>query len=187
MIPSSLPNMYKTTTYKSELGFGNRLARLLWNSIYLLLFRPTPWFMNRWRLWLLRRFGAEIDRSCVVHSSARIYAPWKLKMAARACLASNVYCFNVDTVELGVDTTVSEGAYLCTASHDIYSAGRELITRPIRIEDNAWIFAKALIGPGVVIGEGAVVAMGAVVVKSVGDCEVVGGNPSRVIKTRKLT
>ena len=59
--------------------------------------------------------------------------------------------------------------------------------RPIRIENNAWVFAKALIGPGVVIGEGAVVAMGAVVVKSVGDCEVVGGNPSRVIKTRKLS
>ncbi|KRP35477.1 MAG: hypothetical protein ABS34_10935 [Opitutaceae bacterium BACL24 MAG-120322-bin51] len=178
--------MYKTTTYKSELGFGNRIARLIWNMCYLLLFRPTPWFMNRWRR-LLRCFGAEIAIGCVVHSSARIYAPWKLKMEARACLASNVNCYNVDTVELGVDATVSEAAYLCTASHDIYSAGRELITRAIRIEDNAWVFAKAMIGPGVVIGEGAVVAMGAVVVKPVAAYDVVGGNPARIIKKRSVS
>lgn len=107
-------------------------------------------------------------------------------MKARACLASNVNCYNVDMVELGIDTTVSEGAYLCTASHDIYSSGRELITQPIRIEENAWVFAKAMIGPGVVIGEGAVVAMGAVVVKPVAAYDVVGGNPARVIKKRSI-
>jgi len=179
--------VYKSEIYKSKLSLRNRLGRLLWGGVYLLLFRPSPWFMYRWRVWLLRLFRADVATSCVVHSSARIYAPWNLKMEARACLASQTYCFNVAPVEIGVDATVSEGCYLCTASHDIYSAGRELITRPIRIENNAWVFAKALIGPGVVIGEGAVVAMGAVVVKSVGDCEVVGGNPSRVIKTRKLT
>lgn len=60
--------MYKTTTYKSKLGVGNRRARLLWNVVCLVLFRPTPWFMNRWRLCLLRCFGAKIATTCVVHT-----------------------------------------------------------------------------------------------------------------------
>ena len=178
---------YNQAEYKSELSLRNRAGRLLWGVAYALLFRPSPWFCHRWRVWLLRAFGAQVHKSCIVHASARIYAPWKLCMHPRACLASRAYCFNVDQVEIGADATVSEGAYLCTASHDIDSPGRELITRPIRIEDNAWIFAKALIGPGVVIGEGAVVAMGAVVVKSVGDFEVVGGNPARLLRKRELT
>jgi putative colanic acid biosynthesis acetyltransferase WcaF len=178
---------YNEAEYKSELSLQNRCGRLLWGMVYTLLFRPSPWFFHRWRVWLLRVFGAQVHKSCIVHASARIYAPWNLSMHPRACLASRAYCFNVDRVEIGEDATVSEGVYLCTASHDIDSPGRELITRPVRIGDRAWIFAHACIGPGVEIGRGAVVAMGAIVVKSVGDLDVVGGNPARLLRKRELT
>lgn len=175
---------YKDTIYRSELSTMNRVARLLWGIVYVVFFRPSPWFLYRWRVVLLRLFGASVDRSCIVHSSARVYAPWNLKMQPYACLASQSYCFNVAPVYIGEASTVSEGCYICTASHEIHSPGRELIAKPVHIDANAWIFARAMIGPGVTIGAGAVVAMGAVVVKDVEPNAVVGGNPARFIKQR---
>ena len=61
-----------------------------------------------------------------------------------------------------------------------------LITAPIVIEDQAWIGAKAFVGMGVTIGQGAVVGATASVYKDVAPWTVVGGNPAKFIKERKI-
>lgn len=52
------------------------------------------------------------------------------------------------------------------------------------IKDDVWIGARVLIMAGCSVGKGAVVAAGAVVTKDVGDYELVGGVPARIIKKR---
>ena len=52
------------------------------------------------------------------------------------------------------------------------------------IEDNVWIGRNAIIMPGVTLGTGCIVAAGAVVVKNVGNNEIVGGLPAKLIKKR---
>ncbi|RCV66104.1 maltose O-acetyltransferase [Methanophagales archaeon] len=52
----------------------------------------------------------------------------------------------------------------------------------IRIENDAWIGAGAIILPNVTIGEGAVVGAGAVVIKDVPPYTVVAGVPAKEIK-----
>ncbi len=54
-------------------------------------------------------------------------------------------------------------------------------SRPIVIEDGAWICMGAIILKGVTVGENAIVAAGSVVVDDVPPNTVVGGNPARVI------
>jgi maltose O-acetyltransferase len=53
------------------------------------------------------------------------------------------------------------------------------------IEDGAWIGHGAIILPGRTIGRGAIVGAGAVVTRSVSALEIVGGNPARVIGSRR--
>ncbi len=55
-------------------------------------------------------------------------------------------------------------------------------SRPIRINDRAWIGFNAAILKGVTIGEGAVVGAGSVVTKDVEPFTAVAGNPARTIK-----
>ncbi len=107
-------------------------------------------------------------------------------MAVGSTLADGVDCYCVDRIEVGPEVTVSQRAFLCTASHDLEDPARRLTTKPIRLEQASWVFAEAFIGPGVTVGEGAVVAARAVVVKDVAPWTVVGGNPARVIKPRRL-
>lgn len=107
-------------------------------------------------------------------------------MEENSCLASDVDCYNVDMIIIGKHVTVSQKAFLCTASHSIESEKHELITKPIRIEDEAWVGAGAYIGLGATIGEGAVVGATASVYKSVEPWTVVGGNPAKPIKKRVI-
>jgi putative colanic acid biosynthesis acetyltransferase WcaF len=179
------PEEFYKGEYLNRLSLKNRVGRIIWGIVYLVLFRLTPVPCFGWRRMLLRCFGATLAASARVYPSVRIWAPWNLTMESRACLAQEVYCYNVDRVFLGADSTVSFRSFLCTASHDINHPQRPLVTAPIRIERGAYLFADAFIGMKVTVGEGAVVAARAVVVRSVAPFDVVGGNPARVISHRK--
>lgn len=58
----------------------------------------------------------------------------------------------------------------------------ESILKPIKIEDDVWIGAGAIILPGITVGRGAVVAAGSVVTKDVLPRTLIGGNPARLIR-----
>jgi len=179
------PDAFYEGEYLNTLSLKNRVGRSIWGIVYLVLFRLTPVPCFGWRRMLLQLFGAKLAPSVHIYPSARIWAPWNLTMESRACLAQEVYCYNVDQVFLAADSTVSFRSFLCTASHDINHPQRPLVTGPIRIERGAYLFADAFIGMKVTVGEGAVVAARAVVVRSVAPFDVVGGNPARVISRRK--
>lgn len=173
--------------YKNALSRRHQIVRLVWGIVW----PGATWFLPRsagmgWKRVLLRAFGAKIAKTANVYSSAKVYYPANLEMKEYSCLASEVDCYNVAPVIIGEQSTVSQGAYLCTASHDITDPLNHLITAPIVIDDQAWIGAKAFIGMGVTIGQGAVVGATASVYKNVESWTVVGGNPAKVIKKRVI-
>lgn len=174
--------------YRNRHSLKSKMARVLWNVVWLFLFRLTPRgsLFRPWRIALLKLFGADVRWTSNVLPSCRIWQPWKLKMGDYSSLSEGVDCYTVDTISIGDQTTVSQGVKLCTAGHDIASKIMELTYAPIHIGANAWVAAWSMILPGVTIGEGAVVAAGAVVTKDVEPWTVVGGNPAREIKKREL-
>ena len=172
--------------YVNEFGVRNKAARMLWAMVHLLLFRLSPRPFFGWRRFLLRCFGAQVGRGVRTHSSLKVWAPWNLNVGDYSWLGEHVDCYNVDRVTIGAHAVVSQYAYLCTASHDISDPRMRLETAPIILCDNAWVCAGAYVGMGVVMGVGAVAAARAVIVKDVEPWTVVGGNPARLIKSRRL-
>ena len=55
-------------------------------------------------------------------------------------------------------------------------------SKPIIIEDDAWLATRCMVLKGVTIGKGAVVAAGAVVTKDVPPYTMVAGVPAKAIK-----
>ena len=173
--------------YHNALSRKNQVVRMLWTIVWGVFARPLPRSVGSgWKRFLLRLFGARIDATAIVYSSAKVYYPANLTMGAYACLASDVDCYNVAPITIGANSTVSQGAYLCTASHDITDPLNPLVTKPIVIEDQAWVAAGAFVGMGVTIGQGAVVGARAAVFKDVEPWTVVGGNPAKFIKRREI-
>lgn len=173
--------------YHNALSRKHQMKRLVWSMVWAVFARPLPRSVGSgWKRMLLRMFGAKIHPTAVVYSSAKVYYPANLLMEEYACLASEVDCYNVAPIHIGAQTTVSQGAYLCTASHDITDPKNRLITKPIVIENQAWVGAGAFVGMGVTIHEGAVVGARAAVFKDVEPWTVVGGNPAKEIKKRVI-
>lgn len=173
--------------YHNSLSRKHQVIRLIWGVVWPM----ATWFLPRsmgmpWKRTLLRAFGAKVADTANVYSSAKVYFPSNLTMGEYSCLASDVDCYNVAPIRIGANATVSQGAYLCTASHDITDPLNHLITAPIVIEDQAWIGAKAFVGMEVTIGQGAVVGATASVYKNVESWTVVGGNPAKFIKMRVI-
>ena len=162
----------------------NRLGRALWAVTWLLLCRFSPRPMHAWRALVLRCFGAKLGRKVHVYPGAVIWAPWNLEMGDHACLASDVNCYSMARVVIGARAIVSQGAHLCTGTHDYASDNFQLYALPIIIEENAWICAEAFIGPGVVVHQGAVIGARSVVTRSMPAGMVCAGSPCRPIKRR---
>jgi putative colanic acid biosynthesis acetyltransferase WcaF len=172
--------------YVNRLPVRNRLGRALWTVVCTMLFRPSPRLCFGWRNLLLRAFGATLGSGVKIHPRCRIWAPWNLRMGSDSSLSYDVDCYNVAAVVIGDHVSVSQYAFLCTASHDLSDPQRRLIAKPIAIGDQAWVFARAFVGPGVSIGVGGVAAACAVVVRDVEPWTIVGGNPATIIKQREL-
>ncbi|WP_052184307.1 acyltransferase [Psychroserpens sp. Hel_I_66] len=93
----------------------------------------------------------------------------------------------VDNIQIGNDVAIGPNCTIYTHDH-IYTDKSKpawkggLISKPIIIEDGAWIGSNVTILPGVIIGKRAVVAAGSVVTKSLDPECVYGGIPAKLIK-----
>ena len=106
-------------------------------------------------------------------------------MEEYATLATGVTVYNTGKVKIGKHTTVSQRAYLCPGSHDIYNPKFPMICADLIIEDQVWIATEAFVGGmGTTIGQGAVVGARACVFSDVEPWTIVGGNPAKFIKNR---
>jgi putative colanic acid biosynthesis acetyltransferase WcaF len=59
-----------------------------------------------------------------------------------------------------------------------------MVVKPIVVEDQAWVAARAFVHPGLRIGRGAIVGAGSVLTASADPCGIYAGNPARLIGER---
>jgi putative colanic acid biosynthesis acetyltransferase WcaF len=172
--------------YQSEFLFSEKLARYIWNVVYFVAFKFSPRICFSWRSMLLRVFGAKIGAQCKIYPRVKIWLPKKLNIGDGVIIGDDVNLYNIAPIVIGPEVTISQEAFLCTASHNIESQNRELVSSSITIERGAWIFAGAFISMGIKIEEGAIIGAKSVVTKNVATFDVVAGNPAKVIKKRKV-
>lgn len=175
------------STYSHSFTLKNKISRLVWNVVRLILFRPFPSrLFKKWRVLVLKCFGAKIAWSSHIYASVKIWAPWNLEMGTNATLGPAVDCYNQGKISIGSNTIVSQKAYLCASSHDYTKKCFPLVLKPIVIGNGVWVAAAVFVGPGVIIGNNAVIAARAVVIKDVQENTIVGGNPAKIIKSRSF-
>lgn len=162
----------------------NRLARVLWDLVSIIMFRYTPIPMHSWRSFVLRLFGAKVGRGVHIYPKVKIWAPWNLVLEDQCGVANGVILYSQGKITLGRRSVVSQGAHLVTGTHDYTKPGFPLVTNPIIVGDHAWIAAEAFVHPGVIIGEGCVIGARSVVIKDMPSWMVCSGFPCKPVKER---
>lgn len=92
---------------------------------------------------------------------------------------------DVCEVRIGCNFMAAPRVSICAATHPVDAATRVdglEYGEPIRIGDNVWVGAHAVINPGVTLGDNVVVGAGAVVTGSHPSNVVIAGVPARVIR-----
>jgi putative colanic acid biosynthesis acetyltransferase WcaF len=166
-------------------SLGNKVGRLVWAIVWNTLFRTSPWFMNGWRRFLLRCFGAKLGK-CEFKPSVRVWAPWRLEVGDNVYFDRDVFLYNAFGMRFGNNIVVSFSTVLCTASHDHKDPRFALVGKPIIVESDVWIAAEAFVVPGVTIGQGSVVGARSFVRADVAPWSIVSGNPAVVVAKRTL-
>lgn len=119
-----------------------------------------------------------------VHWSSRVTA-WKNVDRGTRFPGLNMGC-HIDGrngIQFGKNVWVGPRVSIISMNHDVDDYHKYLKAPPIRIGDNCWLAANAVILPGVVLGPHTIVAAGAVVTQSFpeGD-QVLAGVPARAVK-----
>ena len=162
----------------------NRMARALWNVVWLLLYRPSPRPLHGWRTLLLRLFGARMGRGCHFYPGSRIWAPWNLTCEDFVAAADGAEIYNPAPMHFGRRAILSQNCFICGATHDYNDPAFPLMAFQMTIGPLAWVCARASLAPGVQMGEGAVLGLGAVATRSLEPWGVYAGNPAERIRTR---
>lgn len=135
---------------------------------------------------LLSEMFAEIGEGCYIEPP--LHANWAGK---HVHFGKNVYAnFNLTLVDdahiyVGDGTMFAPNVVVATAAHPIdptLRKGAYQFNLTVRIGENCWIGAGAVILPGVTIGDNSVIGAGSVVTKDIPANVVAVGNPCRVLR-----
>jgi putative colanic acid biosynthesis acetyltransferase WcaF len=163
----------------------DRRRRLIWNACRALLYRTSPRPFHAWRAFLLRRFGARLGPGCRFYPASKVWAPWNLECADAVTVADGAEIYNPAPARFGSHAIMSQGAFLCGATHDYDDPRFPLLAYAMDIGAYAWVCARAMVAPGVNMGEGAVLGMGSVASRDLEPWGVYAGVPAVKVKERR--
>lgn len=116
---------------------------------------------------------------CYVGEGSRIWSAASIIIGNRVLISHSANVFDNLTHPLGAGARHQQIRQIFSQGHprDI-----SLDESPVRLCDDAWIGAGAMVLRGVTVGEGGIVAAGAVVTKDVPAFSIVAGNPAVLIR-----
>ena len=116
------------------------------------------------------RGNVRIDADCSINPYAHIAGQVTIGRGCRIASLASIYGFNHGIARTDIFIKDQPGTY-----------------QGVILHEDIWVGANAVILDGVQIGAHCVIAAGAVVTKSFGECQIIGGNPARVISSRRGT
>lgn len=141
-----------------------------------------PFYAIR-HLYLTSILGYSLGRGASVHAgcfvTGRNIAIGKNSVVNRKC-----YLDGRGALVIGDNVSIAPECYILTMTHDVQSRDFAAVSKTTRIDEYAWLGARALVLPGLHLGVGCVVGAGAVVTKDVAPYAIVAGSPARAVGER---
>lgn len=173
--------------FDSSMGLNRgkpKLTEIIWYFIKIIFFLSAVPYPSKFKIMLLRLFGATIGTGLVIKPRVNIHFPWKLQIGDNVWIGEEAFFLNFEKLSIGSNVCVSQRAFLCGGNHDYTISSMPYRNGPITLEDGSWVGANTFIGPNVIIGTDTVVSAGSVVTQSLAENGIFRGNPAQFIKNR---
>ncbi len=189
MLMEELRNMLKKRKYRGY-SYGYVLRSFLHIFLYdCVRFIPSP-IGELFRYLELKIFCKKIE-SIWIRAGTAFFFPENISIGRGVSINDNVFINGAGGFEIQDGSGIAYGTAVISEDHEIGDPRIPIREQPkipakVTIEKQVWVAANCTILKGVTIGEGSVVAAGSVVTRSVPPYSIVGGNPARVMRKRKL-
>jgi acetyltransferase-like isoleucine patch superfamily enzyme len=156
----------------------NRLATLLYNAF--VTFIPSHLVRQNFLRWF---GGATIGKGSTLMRGVTVYDPEFLTIGDDTTIGFRCFLDSRAGIAIGDNVTIASDTHILGGGHDINHPDFLPCPVPTVVEDYVWIASRATILPSH-IRRGAVVAASSLVTKDVGELEVVGGMPAKLLTKR---
>ena len=174
--------VYRTTI---EIG-ASRLKQVAWYFTNIIFFMNPFNLLSSPKVFLLKAFGARIGAGVLIKPSVNIKYPWKLQVGDHSWIGEGVWIDNLSDVTIGSSVTLSQGCLLLTGSHDHTRESFDFLSRPIILEDGAWIGARAVVSGGSRCGTHSILGINSVAEGDLEPYTIYKGNPAIPVLRRVI-
>lgn len=131
-------------------------------------------------------FKMDIGKRVVIYYGAELRDPWNIHIGDGSIIGDKALLDGRCGLYIGKNVNFGTGISVYTMQHDVDDRyfGIEYKSKPVHINEHAWISSGVTVLPGVTVGEGGVAAAGAVVTKDIPPFEVWGGVPAKKLRNR---
>lgn len=161
---------------------ANKLKLHLWKFIDQYVFKQSPNCLSKFRVFLLRRFGARIGIGCYISPRVTITRPWDFELGNVSSIDAD--CVIIPPVRIGDYVSIGNGCMLCAGGHDVRSRGFERTPKTIIVGDGCFLGAGSFVGGGVSIGTFSVLGARSVAYKDIPENCIAIGSPANVFSER---
>jgi acetyltransferase-like isoleucine patch superfamily enzyme len=126
----------------------------------------------------------QIGDFCFIGEGSRLWSATSIKIGNRVLVSHGVNIHDHDAHSLSAHSRHMHALQILNHGHP--SSLEDVASKPVNIEDDAWIGFNSTILKGVTIGRGAIVAAATVITKDVPEFAIVAGNPARLIGRASL-
>ena len=173
-------------THQLHLTFGAKVKYACWLFISNWFFLTNIPYPNRLKVFILRLFGANIGKDCVIKPWVKIKLPWKLTIGDFVWLGESVWLDNISDITIGNHVCISQNALLLTGNHDYNSKSFDLRTNSIQIENGVWVCANATVTGGVILKSHSVVGVGVTISKDTTAYNIYINQQTIAVKKREI-
>ena len=169
---------YKMQSMSFARKVRNRLSTVLFNMI--VTYIPSHFIRQNFLRWV---GGSTIGKGSTIFRGTTVFDPEFLTIGNDSTIGFRCFLDSRAGIAIGDNVTIASDTQILGGGHDINHPDFLPCPIPTVIEDYAWIASRAMILPSH-IHRGAVVAAHALVTKDVGELEVVGGIPAKLLTKR---
>lgn len=176
-----------------EFKLSQLLALILYKTI--LTWLPGSYspfggkYMLRLRYLCCKNIFLECGKNVNIERRAKFGSGFRLKIGDNSSIGIN--CYVPGDIVIGKDVMMGPNCYFLSANHafdrtdiPIRLQGGSGARKAI-IEDDVWIGREVLFTPGRTVKKGSIVAARCVLSKDFPEYSIIGGNPARLIRSRK--
>lgn len=110
----------------NQMPHVEKLVQRVWEIVRVVLCRPTPFFMRKWRRFLTVKIAClcggarqNIAQHVSFSCKCRVDYPWRLSIDEYSSIGDGAWVYALDKITIGRNVCIGEDVRLITGSHDI--------------------------------------------------------------------